>query len=221
MGKEKRRFWQFFKKSELKKFEKKVEEKAKKVKKFEKEKIQKLNSPLSKIIITGAAIFLLVIVMQFYPQLKPNFLELQNLKQWWTYPIAAIALFLILIGLQKFVKKRLTIQGEEERIVKEVDELLKKEKKLKEEEKKIKKEIEVLVDKTLELFELDKQQTKVKKKGKELKKALEQPFKDYNDVKKVLTIMDELLAKLPENEVEKFAKSEASKLYEKVMKKYG
>jgi len=106
-------------------------------------------------------------------------------------------------------------------IVKEVDELLKKEKKLKEEEKKIKKEIEVLVDKTLELFELDKQQTKVKKKGKELKKALEQPFKDYNDVKKVLTIMDELLAKLPENEVEKFAKSEASKLYEKVMKKYG
>lgn len=40
-------------------------------------------------------------------------------------------------------------------------------------------------------------------------------------VKKLLGVMDELLARLPDEEIERFSKSKDFKLYESVMKKYG
>ncbi len=41
------------------------------------------------------------------------------------------------------------------------------------------------------------------------------------DVKKVLNIMDNLLEKLPEEEIEKFAKSKDFELYQKILTKFG
>lgn len=210
-----------FKKTKLEEFEKKIKEKVKKVKEIEKKEVEKLESPLSKIIITGVIITLVVILLQYFPKVRAALEITSVLNAWWIYLTAAVILFLFLLSFKRFLKKTFTIEGEADKIVEEVNELLKKEKNLRKEEKKIKKEIEVLVGKTLELFELSKERKTVKKKGKELQKALEKPFKDQKDVRRVLQIMDDLLAKLPEEELERFARSEAAKLYEKVMKKYG
>lgn len=213
-----------FQKTGLKEFEKKVESKVRKAGELGRQVPERIKSPLPKIIVAGAVIILIVVLMQYFPQIRES-LDLTNvlkiLKTWWTYPVAAVILFLILVSFKRFVKKHFSIEGEEDKIVKEVDKLLEEEKELKKEEKEVGKEIEVLVQKTLGLFRLSKERKVVKEKGKELQKALEQPFKDYKDVRKVLGIIDELLSKLPDEEIEKFAKSEAAKIYEKVMKKYG
>ena len=206
----------------LEDFQKKIEKRVKKIEDVEKSDYKELKSPLPKIMIAGAIIVLFIVLTEYVPSLK-SVLEVTSiiniLKNWWTYLIIVIILFLFLV--RKFMKRRSNIEDEELKLVEEVDKVIEKEKNLRKEEEKVKKEIEVLVDKTLKLFKLSKEKKIIEEKGEKLKAALNQPFKDDKDAKKVLKAVDELLAKLPEEEIEKFAKSDTAKLYEKLMKKYG
>ncbi len=119
-----------------------------------------------------------------------------------------------------------------------------KEKETKEEQKKLEKEkkISEKEEEKRRKAELKKQKQEEKQRKKEEKKRLKEQKKkqpktksksktkeEHNkedttfldeDIKKLLLVTDELLGQLPEQVIEKFAKSEDFELYEKVMSKY-
>jgi hypothetical protein len=70
------------------------------------------------------------------------------------------------------------------------------------------------------LVELEEQVKKAINEREELKKTNQTITKDQNQVKRILKILDDLLEKLPDNEIKKFADSEDFKLYEKVLEKF-
>jgi len=112
----------------------------------------------------------------------------------------------------------------ERKIVSRVDVILKKEEALKQKEAMLKKEIEDIYRKAQELrgkeIALNKKSDEIKKKEAALNQKptiiIEKGLED--DVKKVLQLTDTLLEKLPDEEIEKFAKTKEFELYKKVMK---
>lgn len=68
--------------------------------------------------------------------------------------------------------------------------------------------------------ELEEQARKAVKEREMLKATNEEIIKDQSDVKKILQVLDDLLEKLPDLEIKKFADSEDFKLYEKVLDKF-
>jgi len=114
---------------------------------------------------------------------------------WWIYIIAALALFILLLKIQRIIKRNFTITGEEEKITEEITSLLKekelKEKELKgkeleKEKKKIRKEIEILVEKAEELIELSQEETKKEEKAikkKKTTKPKQKPPKEHKTEK--------------------------------------
>lgn len=139
-------------------------------------------------------------------------------------------------GIKKDIfslKKPGTDEEKEEDIIKQVDKLLKKEKELKEKEKILANNIEGIYKKALELkgkeMELKGKEKEIIKKEKELPKREKELTKSKiikekgssidEDTRKVLKITDNLLEKLPDDEIDKFAKSKDFELYKKVMEK--
>jgi chromosome segregation ATPase len=68
--------------------------------------------------------------------------------------------------------------------------------------------------------ELEEQARRAVEEREKLKAANEEIAKDQMDVKKILKILDDLLEKLPDLEIKKFADSDDFKLYEKVLEKF-
>jgi chromosome segregation ATPase len=68
--------------------------------------------------------------------------------------------------------------------------------------------------------ELEEQVTKAVEEREKLKEVTNEFTKDQVEVKRILKILDDLLEKLPDDEIKKFADSEAFKLYEKVLEKF-
>lgn len=132
-------------------------------------------------------------------------------------------------GIKKSIfslKKPETDEDKEKDIVKKVNKLLKKEKELKQKEKILASKIEGVYKSALELkgkeIEIKGREKEIIKKEKELPKSRiikEKSSSMDEDIKKVLKITDNLLEKLPDEEIDKFAKSNDFKLYRKVMEK--
>src|SRR3989338_4818532 len=110
----------------------------------------------------------------------------------WFY---AIILLIIIIGLIIYRLKlfKLAPKNPEEELAQKATEILLKEKTLQIKEKELNKEYE----------------SKIKNHSKEFK-----------HIKKILKITDDLLEKLPEEEVEKFVKSKHFKDYKRAIEKY-
>ncbi len=68
--------------------------------------------------------------------------------------------------------------------------------------------------------ELEKQVKKAVEEGENLKAVNETFTKNQVELKRILKILDDLLEKLPDNEIKKFADSEDFKLYEKVLEEF-
>jgi len=129
---------------------------------------------------------------------------------------------------------RRMLSEEKKRIIEKGEELSKKEEKLKKKEEEINRRLEEINTARSELDEqikiLKELETKWKTWREEREKLLEGIVKPEEkageehgvdeDVKKLLTILDELLGELPDEVAERFSKSEGYKLYERVMDKY-
>lgn len=70
------------------------------------------------------------------------------------------------------------------------------------------------------ISELEKQVKKAVEEGEDLKAVNETFTKNQVQLKRILKILDDLLEKLPDNEIKKFADSEDFKLYEKVLEEF-
>lgn len=117
--------------------------------------------------------------------------------------IAGLAAMVVSLPFFEIVLK-IREKKPEDKIAEKVERLLKKEIFLKKKEGQLKREIDLIYDQALKLMNIEK--TMVSARHVE------------GDVKKVLRITDELLEKLPEEEIEKFVKSKDFKLYKNVMK---
>jgi hypothetical protein len=128
---------------------------------------------------------------------------------------------------------RRMLSEEKKRIIKKGEELSKKEIELKEKEKEINKRLDEINTAKSELDEqikvLRELETRWKVWREEREKLLEGIVKPEEktekvgvdeDVKKLLTVLDELLGELPDEVAERFSKSEDYKLYEKVLDRY-
>lgn len=118
--------------------------------------------------------------------------------------IAGLASMIVSLPFLELILKT-KAEKPEEKIVEKVERLLKKENFLKKKEGQLKKEIDLIYDQALKLMNIET--TMISTRHVE------------GDVKKVLKITDELLEKLPEEEIERFVKSKDFKLYKNVMKK--
>ncbi|MCK4442912.1 MAG: hypothetical protein KAW09_00100 [Thermoplasmata archaeon] len=70
------------------------------------------------------------------------------------------------------------------------------------------------------IAELEEEVTKAADEREKLKIANEEISKNRKDVKRILKILDDLLEKLPDQEIKRFVDSEDFKLYEKVLEKF-
>jgi hypothetical protein len=70
------------------------------------------------------------------------------------------------------------------------------------------------------ITELEEEARKAVEEREKLKAANEEITKDQVDVRKILKILDDLLEKLPDLEIKRFADSDDFKLYEKVLEKF-
>ena len=129
-------------------------------------------------------------------------------KNWFLIIVGVVAMIISLPLLEIVLKKRLE-EDPEEVILRKADELIKKEKRLAKKEAVIRKQIDELYDKAIRLMAVEKE-------VKALRKKADLP---EEDVKRVLRVADELLEKLPDEEVEKFLKSDDFRLYQKVIKR--
>ncbi len=82
---------------------------------------------------------------------------------------------------------------------------------------KIEKKEENLIEEIKNILNSNNPENKIYKLIEQEKKKVDLVNKD---VKKTLSIMDDLLGKLPEEEIEKFAKSKDFELYQKVLTKF-
>ena len=83
--------------------------------------------------------------------------------------------------------------------------------------RKIEKKEENLIEEIKNILNSSNPENKIYKLIEQEKKKIDLVNKD---VKKALSIMDDLLGKLPEEEIEKFAKSKDFELYQKVLTKF-
>ena len=132
------------------------------------------------------------------------------------------SLFLLHSLLKKQPKDKKDLK-KEKRIVGKIDSILKKEAALKMREQALKREIEELYKKARELkgkeLQLNKKEDQIKKKEIALEKPTIIVEKGLDeDVKKVLKITDDLLERLPDEEIDKFSKTKEFELYKKVIR---
>jgi len=129
--------------------------------------------------------------------------------------------------LKKLEQKKIEKERKLEKIKKLKEEKLKQ--KEQERKEKIKaKELEKEVNEKIEKLKKEKSKISNKKEKQVEPAGMEKFIKPSNkekndfdkDVEKLIPIIDGLLEKLPENEIEKFAKSKDFALYEKVVNKY-
>ena len=78
-----------------------------------------------------------------------------------------------------------------------------------------------LRDLQLRITDLEEQMERIVEEKNRLKEEHDRLSKVHEDVKSVLKVLDELLEKLPEAEIKKFAKSKEFSAYEKVLDQYG
>ena len=76
-------------------------------------------------------------------------------------------------------------------------------------------------DLQLRLTELEEQMESVVDEKNRLKAQEEKQSAHREDIKALLKVLDELLEKLPDEEIRKFAKSKDFASYEKVLETYG
>ncbi len=129
-------------------------------------------------------------------------------SNWYIIIIGILTMLLSLPLLETVLRKRLE-EDPEMAIVNKADELIKREKRVAKKEHSIRKQIDELYNKAIRLMAMEKE-------VKELRKRSALP---EEDVKRVLRITDELLEKLPDEEIERFLKSADFRLYQKVMKR--
>ena len=92
--------------------------------------------------------------------------------------------------------------------------------KLHTEEELLKKKLHEIRKKSFELAKQSKDK-KAREHHAILKNESEIPIESKKDIKRVLKTVDELLGKLPEKEISKFAKTDEAKNYKEILKKYG
>lgn len=131
----------------------------------------------------------------------------------WFYAFILLIVIIILILYKlKIINFDQKIDPETE-LAKRATELIKKEKELKKEIDNLYKD-SVVVDNLREL--MDNKHSAYK----EFKTKVKTHDKELNEIKKVLKITDNLLEKLPEEEIEKFVKSKKFRTYKKVIEKH-
>lgn len=128
-------------------------------------------------------------------------------KSMWPVLTTGLVLMLLSLPILEFMLKWEPKQKEEVLIAK-ADQLIEREKNFKKKEGQLSKEVEELYNKALTL----------ESKEKELKQKERNGVLDA-DVKRVLMITDELLAKLPDTEIDKFVASKDFQTYKKVMER--
>jgi hypothetical protein len=104
------------------------------------------------------------------------------------------------------------IREEEAEIVRDVNALIHKEKLLEMKENEVKRQLEALYHMATTL---DAKDDLLRRQEKKIMK----PVVVESDVKKVLNIMDDVLEKLPEREIDRFVSSPQYKVYKKVMER--
>ena len=212
----------FFKKRGLKEFKSNIEKQAK-LKTFnEKLAVSGIKKPHFKLILLAFFIFIAVLVIELFSELKVQQLNIIaeqiskiNLSLQEIIIITTASCLILLILYLIFRKKsEKYLAKKEEEIEFKVHDILEK-------EKEFKNELETLLKKARELSKKHPERKKAKKLYAEINHILNNPTKDYNEIKKVLGLVDKLFLKLPKEEIENFADSEESEIYEKLMKKYG
>ncbi|MBS3113263.1 hypothetical protein J4418_04225 [Candidatus Woesearchaeota archaeon] len=137
----------------------------------------------------------------------------------WFY---AIILLIIIIGLIIYRLKlfKLAPKNPEEELAQKAKEILLKEKTLQIKEKELKKEVDKLYKDSIVVDNLREIMDKKHSSFKEYESKIKNHSKEFKHIKKILKITDDLLEKLPEEEVEKFVKSKHFKDYKRAIEKY-
>lgn len=154
---------------------------------------------LVKDVVLYESFFIIGIVISIIGYLSSN---------WALIAVGVIAMLLSLPLLELVLKRKIT-EDPEEAILRKAEELIKKEKRIAKKEHEIRKEIDRLYDKAIRLMAIEK----------EVKILREKNRVPEEDIKRVLKISDELLEKLPDEEIERFLRSKDFQLYQKVMKR--
>lgn len=108
----------------------------------------------------------------------------------------------------------------EVRLAQRAQELIKKEKELSQKEKELKREVDKLYKDSVVIDNLREITDKKHSTLREIESKAKVHGKELHRIKKVLRITDDLLEKLPEEEIEKFVKSKKFNTYKKIIERY-
>ncbi|MDO8564294.1 MAG: hypothetical protein Q7R87_04755 [Nanoarchaeota archaeon] len=122
-------------------------------------------------------------------------------------------LFILILWIVKKIKDNSSFSGD-------VNDSNADANKLHTEEELLKKKLHEIRKKSFELAKKSKDK-KAREHHASLKNESEIPIESKQDIKKVLRTVDELLGKLPEEEINKFAETNEAKNYKEILKKYG
>lgn len=138
----------------------------------------------------------------------------------WFYSFVLLIIILLLILYRIKFSKPAILKDPESELAKRAKELILKEKELKQKEKEIRKEIDQIYKDSIVVDNLREIMDKKHSTYKEYESKVKGHSKEFKTIKKVLAITDNLLEKLPEEEIEKFIKSKHFNDYKKVIQKY-
>ena len=208
---------EILRKSKIEKFKETIIKQSRLKLEKEKEIKYKIKKPHIKVVLLALSIILIVFVLELFSLIDLSLFNFSNLKKI-TEPIVIIldiSLFIILCLIIYLIfkpKKAANLQKKEIR-EERTNEILEK-------ESQFKIELKRLLNKLIELSSKYPNKKKAKDISSKIKKILESKIKDYNKIRSVLKLVDNLFVKLPKEEIEDFAYSNEAEIYENLMKKY-